>query len=110
MRQGEVCQLRANDVDLKEASVYVRQGKTNYATRHIPLTQRAAEVLSQRLNKARSEWLFPCPYDLTRPVAEVRKAHEAALRRSGITPPSGFTTYGTRLSLEWPWWESTSPH
>jgi len=110
MRPGEVCQLGKTDLDLKLGSVRVRAGKAAYATRYIPLTQRTLDVLARRAANANTEWLFPCPYDSTKPVAEVRKAHSAAVRRSGITPPSGFTTYGTRLSLEWPWWESTSPH
>lgn len=94
MRPGEVCHLRAEDVSLKDASLYVRQGKTAYATRHIPLTQRAVEVLARRVSAAKSSWLFPCPFDLNRPVIEVRKAHDAAVRRSGIWPP--FRLYDLR--------------
>lgn len=84
MRPGEVCHLQATDVALIQASVHVREGKTVYATRHIPLTRRALNVLAGRMDEAKTEWLFPCPYDRNKPVAEVRKAHEAALRRSGI--------------------------
>ncbi|MGH9508401.1 MAG: tyrosine-type recombinase/integrase [Terriglobales bacterium] len=86
MRPGEVCSLRTADVDLIHASLHVREGKTIYATRHIPLTGRALNVLARRAADVKTEWLFPCPYDNNRPVAEVRKAHEAAVRRSGVTP------------------------
>lgn len=86
MRPGEVCHLRVGDVDFKQASVYVRQGKTSNAIRHIPLTRRALDVLIWRASTASTEWLFPCPYNPARPVGEVRKAHDAAVRRSGINP------------------------
>ena len=86
MRPGEVCRLRAEDVDSDRKSVFVREGKTANARRHIPLTGRAFRVLAQRVQEARTEWLFPCPYDPSKPVGEVRKAHEAAVFRSGIQP------------------------
>ncbi len=86
MRPGEVCHLRVTDVDLIQTSVCLREGKTVHATRHIPLTRLALDVLARRSAKAKSEWLFPCPYDHSKPVAEVRKAHEASVRRSGISP------------------------
>jgi len=94
MRPGEVCCLRVTDVDLAQATVHVREGKTVYATRHIPLTRRALDVLTRRLARARTEWLFPCPYDHGKPVAEVRKAHQAAIERSGIQLP--FRLYDLR--------------
>lgn len=86
MRPGEVCHLRVDDVDFKHAAVYVRQGKTDYAVRHIPLTQRALDILKRRATNAKTEWLFPSPYDASKPVVEVRKSHDAAVRRSGIKP------------------------
>jgi len=86
MRPGEVCRLRVTDVNMIQASVSVQEGKTAHAARHIPLTRRALEVLASRAKGENTEWLFPCPYDDSKPVAEVRKAHEAAVRRSGITP------------------------
>ena len=86
MRPGEVCCLQATDVDLIQASVRVREGKTVFATRHIPLTHRALEVLVNRVKESKTEWLFPSPFEPEKPVTEVRNAHEAAVRRSGVTP------------------------
>lgn len=94
MRPSEVCRLQAGDVDFSLRSVHVRCGKTAYARRHIPLTQRAFAVLQDRTLKARGEWLFPCPYDVTKPVGEVRKAHDAAVRRAQIKP--AFRLYDLR--------------
>lgn len=94
VRPGEVCHLRVSDVDLRNSSVHVRAGKTAYATRHIPLINRALFTLRRRVMEAKTEWLFPCPYDPSKPVVEVRKAHDAAVRRSGIMPP--FRLYDLR--------------
>lgn len=94
MRPGEVYQLRTSDVDFTYRAVHVRTGKTANASRHIPLTRRALDVLARRTAEAETEWLFPCPYDPNKPVAEVRKAHDGAVRRSGVSPP--FRLYDLR--------------
>lgn len=86
MRPGEAYRLRKEDVDLELRAVHVRQGKTANAKRFIPLTQRACAVLSRRLMAGCTEWVFPCPFDVERPVADVRKAHNSAVERSGIRP------------------------
>ncbi|OFV97176.1 MAG: hypothetical protein A3H94_03990 [Acidobacteria bacterium RIFCSPLOWO2_02_FULL_60_20] len=86
MRPGEVCALRRSDFDLEHRSVHVRAGKTVNARRFIPLTARASATLRERTSRVTSEWLFPCPFDSERPVLEVRKAHDAAVRRSHINP------------------------
>ena len=86
MRPGEVCKLRTVDLDDKLGSVCVHEGKTPSARRHIPLTGRAMDVLARRGVEAKTEWLFPSPYDPSKPVIEVRKAHEAAVKRAGIKP------------------------
>jgi integrase len=94
MRPGEVYQLRTSDVDFTYGAVHVRTGKTVNAFRHIPLTRRALDVLARRTAKAEAEWLFPCPDDPNKPVAEARKAHDGAVRRSGVSPP--FRLYDLR--------------
>lgn len=83
MRPGEVCNLGLADVDLRRRSLHVRAGKTVNARRSIPLTKRALAILEKRAAMAKAEWMFSCPFDSTRPVSEVRKAHNAAVRRSG---------------------------
>lgn len=94
MRPGEVFRLRLPDVDLEIGFVRVPFGKTAFARRTIPLTQRAREVLSRRISKATSEWLFPAATDSPRPLTSMADAHEAAFRRSGIEPP--FRLYDLR--------------
>lgn len=94
LRPGEVCQLRVSDVDLRFESLWVRKGKTASAQRHVPLTRRAFETLVRRVQQASGEWLFPSPTRPGHPVTRVNKAHEAALRRAGVTPP--FRLYDLR--------------
>lgn len=89
MRPGEVYRLRKRDVDTELRAVYVREGKTTNARRFIPLTQRACAVLVRRfalVSRNASEWLFPSPFDPSRPIASVRRAHDNAVRRSGVQP------------------------
>lgn len=94
MRPGEIFHLRCDDFDPSLRAVHVRSGKTANASRFIPLTNRAFDVLSRRAQVSRDVWLFPCPHNPRMPVASVRKAHDAALRRSKIQPP--FRLYDLR--------------
>ncbi len=87
MRPGEIYKLRKDDIELTLRSVSVRSGKTANATRHIPLTERTYQVLARRVADAKTEWLFPCPFDSSLPVLDVRKAHDGAVRRAKISPP-----------------------
>lgn len=94
MRPGEIFHLQRSDVNLDFGFVQIREGKTRFARRTIPLSQRATDVLCHRLLTATSEWLFPIPWDATRPLGSVRKAHIAALLKAGIKPP--FRLYDLR--------------
>lgn len=86
LRPGEVFGLRREDVNLELGFLGISAGKTVFARRTIPLTHRAKEILGRRLISVVSDWLFPVPWDASRPLGSVRKAHEAALLRAGITP------------------------
>jgi len=86
MRPGEVFHLRREDVSLELGFLRIPTGKTAFARRTIPLTQRAREVLARRIGSVRSEWLFSIPWDPSRPQSSVRKAHEATFHRSRIKP------------------------
>jgi len=94
MRPGEIYRLRRDDIDLELKSVLVRTGKTVNATRHIPLTERALTILARRVKHGESCWLFPSSFDPGKPVLDVRKAHDAAVRRAKISPP--FRLYDLR--------------
>lgn len=94
MRPGEVYRLRKEDVNVDLDFLRVPTGKTPFARRTIPLTQRAQRVLSGRLGAAVSEWLFPSRSDPQKPIAWLRKAHLRALRTAAIKP--SFRLYDLR--------------
>ena len=85
MRPGEIFQLRRNDVYLESDFLWIPAGKTQFARRTIPLTQRARKVLTHRICVANSDWLFPSPSG-QRPLGSVRKSHEAAIVKAAIKP------------------------
>lgn len=94
MRPGEVFRLTKSDVNPELGFLRIPAGKTDFARRAIPLTGRAREVLTRRMLTATTDWLFPAPWNLTRPLGSVRKAHVAAYWKAGINPP--FRLYDLR--------------
>jgi integrase len=94
MRPGEVFHLTKEDVDLDLGFLQVRAGKTEFARRTVPLTQRARQVLAIRMAAANSQWLFPAPWNLNAPLGSVRKAHLAAAGKAGMNRP--FRLYDLR--------------
>jgi len=61
LRISEACVLQRDHIKFDEgkpASVRVVKGKSKYAKREIPLTERAATALVACLAKSRSEWVF----------------------------------------------------
>jgi integrase len=72
MRPGEVFRMKKGDIDLELGFVRVPAGKTPSARRTIPLTGRAREILARRISAAKSEWLFPLPWNPSLPIASVQ--------------------------------------
>jgi integrase len=62
MRPKEVYSIRKEDVHLAKKYIFIPEGKTRFARRSIPLTERAIEVLVRRMKAAK------------RPAAHVRVA------------------------------------
>ncbi len=61
LRITEACMLQRDHVtfdDGKPVAVRVVKGKSRYAKREVPLTERAAAALEACLAKSRSEWVF----------------------------------------------------
>jgi len=86
MRPSEVFHLQRDEEDLAVGFVRIRQGKTTFAQRTIPLTTCARRVLKVRLQDSCGLWLFPKPSGGLGPLGSVRKAHVAALKRAGLEP------------------------
>lgn len=89
LRPAELCRLAVKDVSLNVERPYliVKDGKTKSARRSIPLSKRAAEVLTQRLQNAKGKFVFPGGRggnDPNSPAVKFNNAHYGALKRSKI--------------------------
>ena len=78
LRRGEICALRWSDIDMVEKKLYVNRSasyqgevgktKTFYSERVIKLPQSVYQVLAERKKLAQSEWIFPHPKDMSKPM------------------------------------------
>ena len=82
-RPEELRDLRDTDVDLVAGTFTIRSGKSKAAARTLPMTAASRDVFVRRYNRPR---LFE--------AAEYHRAHEQALRLSGLTPR--FVVYDLR--------------
>jgi integrase len=91
MRPEEVFRLEVRHMDLEHRTIFNPFGKTKAAKRKIPMSHDAFEVLKRRVSGACGPWVFCSPSGPGRPenpevhIHSVRKAHDAAIRRAGIT-------------------------
>jgi integrase len=90
LRPGEVFGIRREDIHLGAVPsfLHVTGGKTENAVRDVPITQRAREVLKQRIASAKGEYLFPLRigngHDWSLPMRELQPAHEKAVEDSNV--------------------------
>jgi integrase len=100
VRPNELCRLAARDVHLERDKPYlvVTDGKTRAARRSIPLSIRAAEVLTERLANSKGKYVFPGGRggdDPNSPAVKFNNAHYGTLKRSKI---DGLNRSGTEGS------------
>lgn len=72
------------NVHLEQGYYFNPYGKTKAAKRKVPLSERAAEIVSHRLAAAKGEYLFPGGRDAKsadKPLVKVNGAHSATLAR-----------------------------
>ena len=81
MRPKEVYSIRKENVHLGKKYIFIPEGKTRFARRSVPLTERAAEVLSRRTKQAKSVYLFPHRSDPNRPMSEANRGHETTIKK-----------------------------
>ena len=103
MRPEEVFTIRKENVHLTDGYVFVPTGKTRFARRNIPLTDRVKAVLKRRVRAAKGPYVFPCRYDLSKPLTSVKKAHAEALEKAEIEHPFRIYdlrhTFGSRSAM-----------
>jgi integrase len=107
LRMGEALALRWEDIHLKPANgarfgyLHVREGKSRFARRNIPLTTRARSVLEGRQSQSPSEWVFA--EESVRPMLVSSLDHMHKKLRKTLKTPAEFVlhslrhSYGTRL-------------
>ncbi len=83
MRPDEVYGLRRDDLHLEDGYYFNRHGKTPSARRRVPLTARARQVITDRLDSTLGEFLFPGNV-VGRHIVKINAAHTGALLRSGL--------------------------
>jgi integrase len=69
----------------KRRTIFNPFGKTKAARRKVTMTADVVEMLKRRTNNPKSSFVFPSKASLDRPIGSVRKAHDAAVERAGIT-------------------------
>lgn len=87
MRPEEVFRIRAENIDVKQKTIFNPFGKTKAARRTIPLTDDVLFLLKARLKEAAdtgTPFVFPSPSNAQKPVGSVKKAHKAAAERARI--------------------------
>lgn len=86
MRPEEVCRIRRENVNLEHCYLFNPYGKTKAAKRKVPLSERAAQVLARRLEKAKGVYLFHGRGVGDAPIIHVNRAHVSAVTRSSVRP------------------------
>lgn len=87
MRPEEVFRIRGENLDFQQKTIFNPFGKTKAARRTIPMTDDLAYLLKGRikkLEKKRTPFVFPSPYDHQRPIGSVKRAHRLAAADAGI--------------------------
>lgn len=84
MRPEEVCRIRRENVHLEHGYLFNPYGKTKAAKRKVPLSEKSAQVLAKRIEKAKGVYLFRGRGVGDAPVIHVNRAHTSAVTRSKV--------------------------
>lgn len=94
MRPSEVFALTADDIDFRNSTIFIKQGKTASARRRLTFPDSIESILTARCDATVTGLLFGggrkgqdkgCG-ESTLPLSTVKKGHKAAVARSGVKP------------------------
>jgi integrase len=85
LRPEEVFRIKIENLDFRERTIFNPFGKTKAARRKVTMTEEVFQLLKRRVDKSTSVYVFPAKGDSERPIGSVRKAHDNAVERAGIT-------------------------
>lgn len=107
LRVGEALALRWSEIHLEPANgakfgfLHVKEGKSRFAKRNVPLTARVRAMLAGRSARAQTPWVLTGESETQIPVSSLDHAH--ARLRKALKMTTDFVlhslrhTYGTRL-------------
>jgi integrase len=84
LRPEEVFRIRVENIDFAARTIFNPFGKTKAARRTVTMTEAVWTALKRRAKTAKGSYVFPSKKHTDRPIASVRKAHNAAIRRAAI--------------------------
>jgi integrase len=85
MRPAEVYNLRRQNVSIKKGFVQVEDGKTKSSNRKVYLSDKASKVLQFRLEKFKSDHLFPKgEKDCELPTYQLNEQHRETIGKTGL--------------------------
>jgi integrase len=94
MRPEEVFRMERGNIDFGQRTMFNPFGKTRAARRKLTMTDDVWSILKRRAASSESPYVFPSPDRPQTPIGSVRKAHDAAVRRTNIAP--AFRLYDLR--------------
>src|SRR5271156_2779508 len=82
LRPEEVFRIRVENLDFTARTIFNPFGKTKVARRTVTMTEAVWTALQRRAQTAKGSYVFPSEKHTDRPIASVRKGHNAAIRRA----------------------------
>ncbi len=75
LRPDEAISLRKGDIDLVNRTIFIRNGKSKAAIRHLDMTAESFETLKVRMSTA-SPWIFPSSRNAGSHIGPINSAHD----------------------------------
>jgi integrase len=99
MRPDEVFPMRIENIYWDQNRIWVPEGKTDKATRFVPMSDRMKSMLRAWCGSRKEGWVFPSSRSKSGHLTTIAKGFQAARGRAGLdkklVPYSARHTYGT---------------
>jgi integrase len=99
MRPDEVIRMRWDNILWEKNLIFVPEGKTDKAKRHVPLSDRVRSLLRVRAQGAKSEWVFPSKRRKKAHISYFPIARDFAATRQTAGLPDDLVLYSARHSF-----------
>jgi integrase len=99
MRPDEVTRMRWDNVLWDKNLIFVPDGKTEKAKRHVPLSDRVRNLLRVRAQDAKSEWVFPSKRSVKGHISYFPVGKQFSETRKDAGLPDDIVLYSARHSF-----------